>query len=130
MCVKQVIVVRKDLKMRKGKIASQVAHASMKSIFGNIDNDTITSNNKLTICLDNDLRDWLTNSFIKVVVGCDSEDELLALDIKAEQQMLRHAIIKDNGTTVFHGIPTYTTLAIGPAEESKIDSITGHLKLL
>ena len=44
MTIKQVIIVRKDLNMRKGKIAAQVAHAAMKVI---LDKMVVTKTSKL-----------------------------------------------------------------------------------
>jgi PTH2 family peptidyl-tRNA hydrolase len=69
-------------------------------------------------------------SFVKICVGCDSEAELLELHEKAKAAGLPVGLIQDNGTTEFHGVPTYTCLAIGPAKSEEIDKITGHLTLL
>lgn len=127
---KQVIVVRKDLNMRKGKLAAQVAHASMKVIL----NQAIVNilKTKYTIHLMNGsaLYDWLNNLFTKVVVSCNSEEELLELHKKAKEENILCCLIQDSGKTEFHGVPTYTTLAIGPDYSENIDKITGHLSLL
>lgn len=130
MSVKQVIVIRKDLNMRKGKIASQVAHASMKVFLecSNIVADN--SNLELRIPLNDDMITWLSGSFTKIVVSVDSEEELKDVYSKSLENCIPCSIIKDNGATEFGGIPTYTAVAIGPAESEKIDKITGTLKLL
>ena len=128
--IKQVIVVRKDLNMRKGKIASQVAHASLLAVFGERDSFSIRTSDSISIYLDASLKTWLAGKYTKIVVGCDSEDELLDLNAQAVQAMIRSALIKDSGFTEFHGVPTYTALALGPQKSSSIDKITGYLKLL
>jgi len=74
--------------------------------------------------------DWLNDSFAKIVVGCSSEDEPLAIYAKAEEAKLPCSLIKDNGKTEFAGIPTFTAVAVGPGPVEDIDKITGHLKLL
>jgi len=130
---KQVIVIRKDLGMRKGKMCAQAAHASMKAI---LDELYYTEFNKdyttigITISHDTPLYHWLSGIFTKVVVGCDSEEELLALHSSANIYKVINALIQDAGKTEFHGKPTYTALAIGPDTPERIDKITGHLKLL
>src|SRR5271165_5755766 len=63
--VKQVIVVRKDLNMRKGKIAAQVAHAAMKFL---VDNNEAERGDEVIIKLTPSEAMWLTGSFTKVVV--------------------------------------------------------------
>lgn len=130
---KQVLVIRKDLNMRKGKMVSQGAHSAVKSIFDlmhqinfNKDHTTFT----ITINHNDPLYHWLTGIFTKIVCGCDSEEELLSLQNDAENHKIANALIQDSGLTEFHGIPTYTALAIGPDEVSTINKITGHLKLL
>ena len=131
--IKQVIVIRKDLKMRKGKMIAQGAHASMKVILDEMNQTHNYADFKeLTIemTIGGALDKWLLGTFTKIVVGCNSEEELLALQRKAAEECLRNALIQDIGKTEFHGQPTYTALAIGPEESSVIDSITGHLKLL
>jgi PTH2 family peptidyl-tRNA hydrolase len=131
--MKQVIVIRKDLKMRKGKMCAQAAHASMKVIM-DLCNRHISPNfnttYSFTVRVNDPLDLWLRGLFTKICVSCNSEEELLALQSSAETNGIRNALIKDAGLTEFHGIPTYTALAIGPDEVDKIDKITGHLKLL
>lgn len=125
---KQVIVMRKDLNMRKGKIAAQSSHASLGAILnygGKIHEET------LTLTIDNyAVREWLEGRFTKVCVSVDSEEELLDIHQKALLNKLNVKLIKDAGLTEFGGIPTYTCLAIGPEYPDKVDPITGHLKLL
>jgi len=142
--MKQVIVVRKDLKMRKGKIAAQVAHASMKVLldrgeFGMVEVDADPQNPGRTtkemacliVMLDTaGLEGWIKGLFTKVVVGCKDEEELLALAEESQKLGFPTAVITDSGATEFHGVPTKTCVAIGPAHPKAIDEITGHLKLM
>jgi PTH2 family peptidyl-tRNA hydrolase len=128
--VKQVIVVRKDLKMPKGKIA---AHAAMAPLLKMMDKDFGTSETEgwmLRFKHGSALDSWLNGSYTKVCLGVEDEEQLLALFAAAEQAGLPCALIRDNGLTVFNGVPTNTCIAIGPDYESKINSITGHLPLL
>lgn len=122
---KQVIVVRKDLNMRKGKIAAQVAHAAMKFLV-----DDYQGGSSLKKSLSRAEQAWLEGAFAKVVVGCDSEAELLALVALGKSYGLSVNTIVDAGRTEFHGVPTLTCAAFGPDEEHKINLVTGHLKLL
>lgn len=128
--MKQVIVVRKDLNMRKGKIASQVAHASMAAILNLGETITGGDSEKYLVIPLNKIEDWLLGSFTKIVVGVDSEEELLNLYHAAVELGNITALIKDEGRTEFHGVPTYTALAIGPGHYADIDFLTRELKLL
>ena len=123
---KQVLVLRKDLGMRKGKMVAQGAHASQGALFdiGHIEGDW------LMIPLDGRTKSWICEEFTKVCVSVSSEAELLALYEKAMEAGLITKLIKDAGHTEFHGVPTYTAVAIGPDEDWKIDPVTGHLPLL
>ena len=125
--IKQVIVVRKDLNMRKGKLASQVAHASMKFL---LDNNEAERGDELIIKLTPVEAMWLTGSFTKIVVSVDSEDALNDLMFKAEIEGIEVHKIVDAGRTEFNGIPTLTCAAFGPCESNIIDKITGNLKLI
>lgn len=128
MDVKQVIVVRKDLKMRPGKLAAQVAHASMKAVLDTcnlLEGRVLFKSN-----MPEPMYQWLTGIFTKVVLAVESEEELLELYNKALCLELTCSLITDAGLTVFNGVPTNTCIAIGPEESYKIDAITNHLKLL
>lgn len=122
---KQIIVMRKDLGMRKGKMIAQGAHASMSFLTKRLQNSF-----NLLEELTHYQVSWIRNSFTKVCVGVDSEQELLEIKRKAEECGLEVHLITDSGATEFKGIPTNTCLSIGPDESEKIDKITGHLKLL
>lgn len=138
---KQVIVMRKDLNMRKGKMIAQGAHASLKVILDNMESyenfQYITSqglrgeqNKNLKLIPGSPLQDWINGLFTKVCVSVDSEQELLEIYNKAKEAGLLCSLITDAGLTEFNGIPTNTCCAIGPDWSEEIDKITGHLKLL
>ncbi len=115
--LKQVIIIRKDLKLPKGKLAVQVAHASLQATLKAL------TKNKRTV------KKWLSQGARKVVVKAENLEELQALHEKALKQGLTAALIKDAGLTVVKP-GTITALAIGPDIEEKIDEITKHLKLV
>ena len=126
---KQVIIVRKDLQMRKGKIAAQAAHASMAFMTPYIKSMATNALADIPIPLAVELL-WLNDSYAKVCVYVNSEDELLDIHHTATGAGLTSHLIVDNGTTEFHGVPTRTCVAVGPDFSEKIDPITGHLPLL
>ncbi len=132
---KQTIVVRKDLNMRKGKLAAQVAHASMKVFF---DKMTIFPNkfepNGLPYAKINSLSEsmvaWMEGPFTKIVLGCDSEDEIHDLASKAKTLKIPYAVIEDSGKTEFYKTPTITCIALGPCDSDIIEQLTQQYKLL
>ena len=125
--VKQVIVVRKDLNMRKGKIAAQVAHAAMKFIF---DNNRSERADQLLVDLSKEEAIWANGAFAKIVAYVESEDALRDLMLKAQIKSVQCYPIIDAGRTEFNGVPTLTCAAFGPDDVDEIDEITGHLPLL
>lgn len=127
--VKQAIVIRKDLKMRKGKIASQAAHASMAAVLNRAGLKHPQSD-KLVIDMTPEMKAWVTGIFTKICVAVDSEEELLKIHNQAEEAGLACSLIRDAGLTEFDGVPTYTAVAIGPNKNIDIDKITRGLKLL
>ena len=126
MSIKQVIIMRLQFpdgkggtfKPRTGKLIAQGSHASMKVIL-----DTPQP-------YPAPMQEWLTTRFTKVVVRVDTEAELLAVYEAAKVAGVPCALIQDSGATEFHGVPTYTAVAVGPDVSEKIDPITGQLKLL
>jgi PTH2 family peptidyl-tRNA hydrolase len=124
--IKQVLVMRLDLNMRRGKQIAQGAHASMSFICRRLQEAGSMSLDDLTGAQ----RAWLTGAFTKVCCRVDSEEELMQIHDKALEAGLEVHLITDSGRTEFNGQPTRTCLAIGPDEADKIDAITGHLHLL
>lgn len=142
MPVKQVIVVRTrypdgkggSFGMRLGKVGAQIAHASMKVFFDRAQNrpSKVLVNPEaqllplvLDITLTPPMAHWVWGTFTKVVVGVETEEDLLRCHELATAAGLPTALIQDLGATEFKGVPTRTTVAIGPAEAEEIDKITG-----
>lgn len=113
--MKQCILIRKDLKMRRGKEIAQGCHASMAFLLKKYDFDI--------------LNEWLESGQTKICLQINSEEELLSLHHQAIKNGLESNYITDAGRTEFNGIPTKTCLAIGPNKSEDIDEITKHLKL-
>ena len=114
---KQVIVVRSDLKMSRGKIAAQVGHAAVSAA------EEAHRHHKAW------WEAWLSEGQCKIAVKVKNEKELLELEKQAKELALPNALIVDRGLTE---IPpnTVTCLGIGPAPAEKVDRITGRLPLL
>lgn len=119
---KQVIVVRKDLNMRKGKLISQGSHASLGTIMNYVKNNQCT--------FPEVVEDWLNGSHTKICVYVNSEQELLDIYAKAMENQINVHLVEDLGLTEFNGVKTLTCLALGPDYPENLDPITGHLPLL
>jgi len=116
MGIKQVIVIRSDLKMGKGKAAGQVAHASLSAYIKARKADAETAGQ------------WEEEGQKKVVLKVQSESELFMLFEKMKRE-IPCALIQDAGKTQLEP-GTTTCFGAGPADESLINKYTKELKLL
>lgn len=114
---KQVILVRKDLKLGAGKIASQVAHAAVGSM-----RKSLQTNPEI-------VKRWEREGSKKVVLKVNSLEELKNMENTIRKGKIPYFLVRDAGLTQVKP-STVTALGIGPVEESKVDKITGILKLL
>ena len=127
--VKMVIVARDKypdgnggtMSPRKGKLIAQGAHAASHFLIQKVAQDG--SWNKVE-------KEWLETGTKKIAVRADTEEQLLDIAQRASAAGLYVHVVTDSGLTEFNGVPTKTCLAIGPDRSSKIDKITGELKLL
>lgn len=127
--VKQVIVIRRDLRMRRGKEIAQGAHASSAWLLSALARAVDPATGRVTLDLDPVARLWVTSSWRKVTLQVRGEAELVELDAAARTRGLRSHLVRDSGRTEFGGVPTVTALAIGPDLAAAIDEITGDLAL-
>ena len=126
--LKHVILIRKDLKMRRGKEIAQGAHAAMAFLTTPIRQALNTAGAApVTLTLSPQEQAWLLQGSAKVCLRVNSEEELLAYHQQAQLAGLRSYLITDSGRTEFAGVPTLTACAIGPDEVTRIDQITGEL---
>jgi peptidyl-tRNA hydrolase, PTH2 family len=114
MVLKQVIVVRSDLKLPKGKMSAQCAHAAVEAVVRS-EKDTV--------------KKWRSEGSMKIIVKVQNLDELYRINQDAKDFGLVSALITDAGRTVI-APGTVTCVGIGPDEEDKIDSVTGNLSLV
>jgi len=114
---KQVIVLRTDLGMSRGKMAAQAGHAAVSA--------AEEARKKYSEWW----KAWIEEGQCKIAVKAESEQELLELEKRARKSKLPSALVIDRGLTE---LPpgTITCLGIGPAPSSQIDEITGKLPLL
>lgn len=111
---KQVIIVRKDLNMRKGKMIAQGSHASLGAYLK-------ASKESQT--------EWMNEGQTKIAVSVSSEEELLTVYSRLEKAGLRPVLIRDAGHTEFKE-PTLTAVGVGPVLQEEVDLITSQLPLL
>lgn len=111
---KQAILVRQDLNLPKGKMAAQVAHASIEAV--------LRSKKRL-------IKAWRGEGMAKIVLRVADEKELLKFNQTAKELGLVTAVITDAGHTVVEP-GTRTCIGIGPDKTEKIDKIVSELKLV
>jgi PTH2 family peptidyl-tRNA hydrolase len=112
--MKQVLVVNSDLALPAGKMATQVAHASIAAF----------------LIADNANRqEWLDVGMPKIVLAGENEAQIHLLLRQARAARVPAYLVRDAGRTV---IPegTVTCLGLGPAPMEDIDALTGALALL
>lgn len=131
---KQVIVIRRDLKMRRGKEIAQGSHASMAFLTRRmVDKFDHTTERYIRDTDEQDFSnaevEWLTGKFTKVTLQVETEAALLKVYEDAQAAGLEVHLITDSGLTEFNGVATNTCLAIGPDYSSRIDPVTQNLKL-
>ena len=111
---KQVIVVRKDLKMGIGKLCTQCCHASLGAV-KKANEDVV--------------KKWEKEGGKKVVLKVKNLGQLKRIYEKCKKAKIPCFLVRDAGLTQLRR-GSITTLGIGPAKEEIIDRITGKLKLL
>ena len=122
--IKQVVVVRKDLNMRRGKFATQVALASMKFL---LDNNESERGDEVHVKLSYDEAAWVSGSLTNIV-SVDSEEQLNSLIFKAQMSDIDVYPIFDTDRYDGKMLTTMTCAAFGPCSSAMIDLITGNLK--
>jgi PTH2 family peptidyl-tRNA hydrolase len=111
--MKQAIVARTDIGMGQGKLAAQVAHASLSAY------EDASAKTR---------RAWKGEGQKKVVLKGESEQQLFELADAAEREGLPNAVVRDAGHTQLEP-GTVTALAVGPGDEDAVDRVTGELSL-
>ncbi len=111
-----VIVVRKDLDLRPGKMAAQVGHAS------------VSCSLKAKKERRKWYKKWLAEGQRKIVLKVDTLADLGVVNLMAEEEKIPTVMIRDAGLTE---IPpgTVTCVGVGPAPANILDQITGDLSL-
>jgi PTH2 family peptidyl-tRNA hydrolase len=112
--MKLVILARQDLKLPKGKLAAQCAHAAVEAV---------RNSSKTKI------EPWFSEGQKKVVLKVKDEKELLEYLNLAKAKKLVASLITDAGRTVVEP-GTKTCVGIGPDSEELIDSVTGKLPMM
>lgn len=112
---KLVLVIRNDLKMGKGKVAAQCAHAAVSAYKSALKHQPI-------------LKAWERSGQMKVTVKADNEDELLSILKEAKCWGILTNIIHDAGRTQI-APGSRTVCAVGPGPSDLINEVTGRLKL-
>lgn len=132
--VKQVIVIRRDLKMRRGKEIAQGAHAAMAWLVHRLEaNRHYDDGGAGGAWVEGELSPaewaWLNSGHRKITVHVPDEAALLAVADKARELGVLVHVVTDAGLTEFGGVPTVTALAIGPDWDERVDAVTANLEL-
>jgi PTH2 family peptidyl-tRNA hydrolase len=134
---KMALVVRRDLKMGVGKIAAQCAHAAVAAVdeihsrapaggaTTGAEGAAPSQEHEWQMWLDA----WNAVGCAKVVLQVDSEDAIDKLLRDARAAKLPAYLVRDAGRTQI-AAGSKTVLAVGPAPVSRVDQVTGSLKLL
>jgi len=124
----QAIIVRKDIEIPKGKLAVQVAHASVGAYLQvdnmQLDDDCFINIEKIIEIQDN----WFNEGQRKIVFKVNSLNDLYSIKVLADEKHIPNYLVEDFACTVFKE-PTVTCIGLGPVSIEKMNEITKGLKL-
>lgn len=151
MSYKQIIIVRKDLEMSRGKMAAQVSHASMAfltsqmrrcyQLQGNYnehleDDEQYKKNGYAVFVTEECYKEWISGSFTKIVLGAKNRHQLLRAKLMAEELGMKEGedffLIKDNCLTELEPEDdgrTLTCIGFTPMDSEVIDAISRKYQL-
>jgi peptidyl-tRNA hydrolase, PTH2 family len=113
---RMIFVIDNSLKMKKGKVAAQCAHAA------------IGLYKHANIFAKSAVKQWEKESYAKITCKGDNEEHLILLqELACSKNICTHLVVDAGRTQIEPG--SKTVLAIGPALKSELDAITGDLKL-
>ena len=129
---KMMIVMRKDLKMRKGKIAAQAGHACVEAVLMALQkenrlNDIEESSDGVELNRDNKintpLSEWFHYGCAKVCVYVDSEAELLDIARIATEKGESNVVYRDTtakkGTKYYYKVKAYYSKTQSACSDTK-----------
>lgn len=126
---KQVLVLRTDLNMRKGKMVAQGGHAVQLAAYPSPTDEDV-ARGFMIVPLTEHNTPWLRYNFKKICCAAKNEAHLLSLYERAKALGIPCSLVTDSGLTEFKGVPTNTAIAVGPAHEDIVDLVTLGLPLL
>jgi PTH2 family peptidyl-tRNA hydrolase len=133
--VKQYLIVRTDLPMNAGKVATQAAHACMKVFFDKFENTQIIQKNgedpvdAMVFIPSEEEKQWIKGQFTKITKKVKNEGQLIKVYENAKAAGLNVSIIKDAGLFGLEG-ENYTVVAVGPNYVDECEPVVGKLRLL
>ena len=126
--VKQIILVRRDLQLKRAAMCALVAKASAEFF---VANDDSSKGDELVMKLTPTESEWITTGSTRIVLGVPSESVLRSILFKAEIEGLQYYSIEGRtGDWDEDSPPELLAASIGPDEGEKLEEITKGLKLL
>jgi len=117
--------------MSKSEIAANAADAALKVVLDRVNTSQIQNGAFVAeLRLTDEMGRAFQGRFEKTVVGCGSDIELRSIYDEAKSENIPCSLVMDSVKTETSGEPAITCTAVGPAASSKVDAITGHLKLI
>lgn len=121
--VKQVIIVRKDLKLSKSKVIALATAVASKFL---TENNEATRQDELYVKLSQEEVEWLQTEAMPTILGINSQRAIADLTFQAELLGINVHVITDQTTK--SGESTILCASIGPDEEELVNKITDNLK--
>ncbi|ARF02653.1 SWPV1-037 [Shearwaterpox virus] len=109
--IKMIFIVREDIKMSKGEVASYCAHGAIKSYV------------KAQEYYTDYLKRWIKSGQVKEVLGVDKETKMLDIIDNSKAMDINYCIVRDRETRKVN-----TVLVLGPAPSYFFESLIKSLK--
>jgi len=124
---KQVILIRRDLKLKRAAMVAMAAKISCEFL---VDNNVSERGDTLKVNLTPQESDWMQGKSMRIILGVSSEEALKNILFKAEMAGLSSYSMTNSPKNKNDFDEEILCAAIGPDDPERIDEITGNLKLI